>query len=104
MHALMSQFLMVINIEISSSFCFAATMRYNDSSSLSCACVSQIYGTFILSPKGSIQILTNLIWGILGAAIFDWSLDHVIFSIGSFELVFQPSFPPSLRQWNSLML
>ena len=30
------------------------------------------------------------------------SLDHVIGSIGSFELVLvQPSFPPSLRHWNS---
>ena len=30
------------------------------------------------------------------------SLDHVIFSIGSFELVWvQPSFPLPLRHWNS---
>ena len=30
------------------------------------------------------------------------SLDHVICSIGSFELVWvQPSFPPPLRHWNS---
>ena len=50
-----------------------------------------------LSPIGLIKILTYLIWGFLGAAIFDCIIGSCDFSIGSFKLVWvQPSFPPPL--------